>query len=118
MELGRVMRLISWIIMVPLGAAAIVFSISNRSMVVIDLWPAPVTLDVPLYAIVFASLFAGFLLGGIVSWFSAGKTRRNARASAARARTAERELEYTRAKAEENADPAPARGEPVLPPPL
>ncbi|MFQ5765459.1 MAG: lipopolysaccharide assembly protein LapA domain-containing protein [Rhodospirillales bacterium] len=91
-------KLLFWIVAVPLAAAIVVFSVNNRTDVVLDLWPLDmVTAPLPVFAVVLASGLAGFIAGGLVAWMSAGKARTRARAEARRAEEAER----ARATAEE-----------------
>ncbi len=89
-------KLLFWIVVTPLAAAVVVFSVNNRSEVVLDLWPlGPLDFaaaPVPLFAVVLAALLAGFLAGGFVAWVSAGKVRKRARAERRRADGAEGEL--------------------------
>lgn len=68
-------RFFSWLIMIPLGAAVVVFTISNRGLVTIDLWPSPYNFQVPVFSAVLAAAVVGFLLGGIVSYLSGGRRR-------------------------------------------
>ena len=82
-----------WIIVVPLAAAIIVFSVNNRTEVRLDLWPFDVvSAPLPVYLIALVCLVAGFLAGGIIAWISAGRTRSRARAEVRRADQAERDL--------------------------
>jgi uncharacterized integral membrane protein len=65
---------------VPLFLVVIVFSVTNRGMVELNLWPVltePVSF--PVYGIALVGLFIGFVLGGIVSWIQNGHTRRRVR---------------------------------------
>lgn len=73
------MKHLSWIILFPLAVLLIVFSVTNRDVVAIDLWPFPVTIDVPLFALVFAAILVGVVWGGISAWLNGGKVRRTAR---------------------------------------
>ncbi len=73
------MKHLSWIILFPLAVLLIVFSVTNRDAITIDLWPFPVMIDVPLFALVFATLLVGVLWGGISAWLNGGKARRTAR---------------------------------------
>lgn len=57
----------------------IVFSVTNRNAVTIDLWPVPVMVDVPLFAVVFMALLVGVLWGGVSAWLNGAKARRTAR---------------------------------------
>jgi uncharacterized integral membrane protein len=94
-----VSKVLFWIFAAPLAAVIIIFSVNNRADVVLDMWPldtAPPPL--PLFAVVLASLFAGFLIGAIIAWLSGGEARRRARRMARRAEAAERAL----AEAEEH----------------
>ncbi len=86
-------KVLYWIVALPLAAVFVVFSLNNRTEVVLDFWPLDVmTLAVPVFGLVLASLVAGFLAGGLVAWNSAGRTRRRARAEGRRAGRAERDL--------------------------
>lgn len=93
------MRLLTWIIMVPVALAVISFAVNNREAVAVDLWPAPYALDVPVFAIVLVSVVFGMLIGAIVAWFGGGKSRGRARANARRAASAEREAASLRERA-------------------
>ncbi len=57
----------------------IIFLVTNRGAVTIDLWPFPFMVDVPLFAVVFAALLMGVLWGGFSTWLNGGKVRRMAR---------------------------------------
>ncbi len=89
-------KLLFWIVVTPLAAALVVFSVNNRNEVVLDLWPlGPLDFaaaPVPLFAVVLAALLAGFLAGGFVAWVSAGRARKRARSESRRADAAEDEL--------------------------
>ena len=61
--------------MVPLAAAVVAFTISNRGMVHLNLWPTSYSLDVPVFAAVLAAAVVGFLAGAIVSFAAAGGRR-------------------------------------------
>jgi len=88
-----VIRLFSGLAMVVVGFLVILFSISNRTPVILDFWPLPFTLPAPLYAAVIAAGIIGFFGGGIVAWLSAGRVRRRARFASRRASGLERNLE-------------------------
>jgi len=103
-----VLRLLSWIIMVPVALAVISFAVNNRAVVTVDLWPAPFTMGAPLFAVVLASLVGGVVVGGLIAWLSGGRARRRARANARRAAAAEQELTALRQRLGEVADETPA----------
>ncbi len=82
-----------WIIVVPLAAAIIVFSVNNQTEIRLDLWPLDVvTVPLPVFLIVLVTLVVGFIAGGMIAWRSAGRTRSRVRTEARRADQAEREL--------------------------
>lgn len=92
------MRLFSWFVVVPTALAVVAFSVSNRAEVVVNFWPLPFTSELPVFAVVLVSIFAGFVLGGLVAWISGGKRRWRARAMARRAKAAEAEAARLRDK--------------------
>lgn len=102
------MTILSWIIGLPLAIAAVIFAISNRHGVRLELWPLPYTVDLPVYLVALAPLAVGVLLGGFIGWASAGKARRDARASRKRARELEQQVEVLRQPAND------AQGRPLL----
>ena len=85
-------RIISFITMMVVGILVILFSITNRQSVALDLWPLPLFVDVPIYAVVIAAAVIGFIAGGIVAWFSGGRARRRARVESRRAHNLEKDL--------------------------
>ena len=56
------MRIIGWIFGIPLATVILVFSIANRGDVTIDLWPLPITANLPVYLIGLGGLALGILL--------------------------------------------------------
>ena len=86
------MRWLSWILLLPLGVAVVVFSVSNRAATQVDFWPFGYIVELPVFAIVLTSLLLGFVLGGIVAWLSNAKNRSHARAANRDATSARREL--------------------------
>ncbi len=82
------MRLTTWIFGIPIAAAAIWIALANRQDVVLSLDPfsremPALTVQMPLYLLLFLALLAGVLLGGFAIGF-----RRVARRSAEWADTA------------------------------
>ncbi len=80
------MRLISWLITVPLGVIAVMFALSNNVPVTLTAWPTPFEIDLPIYLLVFVPFLLGFIIGGFFAWWGAGAAR-------GRAREAERDAE-------------------------
>ncbi|MCW5700047.1 MAG: DUF1049 domain-containing protein [Rhodospirillales bacterium] len=85
------MKLLFWIIALPLALIVIVFALNNRMLIDIDTWPLEYTLKVPLFGIALVGIFIGFLWGGIIAWIGAGKTRKRARDLHRRVETDQRE---------------------------
>lgn len=110
--------------MIPLAAVVVAFTISNRGTVTIDLWPAPYSLDVPVFAAVLAAVLLGFIAGGIVSFVSAGRRRsrnrqlmrmlENAKREEAMLREQIRKLEATVASGKTQAQNPPSTETPLL----
>ncbi len=84
--------------MLVIGVLVILFAVSNRIEVVLDIWPLPFQSPVPFYAPVMAAALLGFIGGAIVAWFSAGAVRRRARSASRKANDLERDLENLKDK--------------------
>jgi len=107
-----VLRLLTWIIGLPLAVVAIGFAVANRQNIVLDLWPLPFTVGLSLYLTVLGSLAIGLILGLLVGGMAAGgRAARRARDAETRARVAEAELASLRGRA------AAAEAAQALPPP-
>ncbi len=86
------MKPISWIISIPILAIAVIFAVNHRQRTPIDLWPLPMEVAPPLYLMVLAAIFVGFILGGATVWWSQGRHRRRARERRYRIEQLEREI--------------------------
>ncbi|MBL6959113.1 MAG: LapA family protein [Rhodospirillales bacterium] len=108
-------KFLSWLIVAPLVVLVAVFSVINRQPISIDLWPLPITAEVPLYAIVLGVLFFGVLWGGLAAWISGGKTRGRVRALTRQMEAAERDRIHLRDKLRKADEAAKEKAEaPVL----
>lgn len=96
------MRLITWIVGLVVAVTAVLFAVSNRAPVSITVWPFPFALDVGLYIIVLASVFAGFLVGALVTWVSQGKHRRKVRRQRSEIRSLEGDVAALRSDKADN----------------
>jgi putative membrane protein len=85
------MKLIFWIVGVPLLLLAVVFAVANREAVSVSLWPFSDTIELPLYLAIVLPLYVGVLLGAVVAWLSGYRARARARSDARRAAALERE---------------------------
>lgn len=77
-------RLVSLLIVIPLSILGVALAVANRKPVTVSLDPfspaAPAfSVTVPLFAVIFAALIAGVVLGGVVTWVRQGRFRREAR---------------------------------------
>ena len=86
------MRILFWIVILPLVAVVVVFALFNRDPITLDFWPYPLLLQVPVYLTVLGAVFVGFLLGSAVTWVSQGRWRKRARDRARRIAHLEREI--------------------------
>lgn len=96
------MKLVHWLVTLPLAILLIIFAVSNRDAVVVTFWPLPMMLEAPLYLVVLLALFFGFLVGELVAWINGRRHRREARRRARRIEALERELDATQAKLPKN----------------
>ncbi len=97
------MRLVYWLIAVPLLVAAPLFAISNLETVELSLWPLPDewALPMPVFAVALGGLFVGFVAGGIVAWLNAGRARARARSAERAVRARDIEIEELRRKVQD-----------------
>ena len=87
-----VRRILSFLVLAPLGLVLVTFAVVNRHMVPLDFWPLPVSMRLP-FAVAMMFIFViGVLWGGMVSWMNALNSRRLARKSKRRASQLEIQL--------------------------
>jgi uncharacterized integral membrane protein len=85
------MKLLFWIVGLPLLLLAAFFAIANRELVTVSLWPFADPIEIPLFAAIVAPLYFGVLIGAVAGWWSGRRARARARAEARRADALERE---------------------------
>ena len=73
------MRILYWIISIPLAVLIAVFAVSNRESVTLSLWPLPFEIDLPLFLPIMVALLLGLGFGFAFEWLLQGKHRRAAR---------------------------------------
>jgi Lipopolysaccharide assembly protein A domain len=78
------MRILRWLVLIPLGAMTVYLALANRHHVLFSLDPfnpeAPaLALDISLFYVVLLSVFLGILIGGTSTWRAQGKWRKEAR---------------------------------------
>ncbi len=78
-------RITGWLVLVPLCVVLVVFTLANRQMVEVRFDPmssasslvSPV--EVPMFVVIYAMLLVGVVLGGVATWFTQGRQRREKR---------------------------------------
>ncbi len=91
------MRLVHWLVTVPVAVVAVAFAVENLDKVQVGLWPFSDVLVMPLYLVVLGALALGFIAGEFVAWLNGGRWRREARRRQRRIESLERELQATQA---------------------
>ena len=66
------LKILSWIVLIPVGIAMIAFSVVNRHAVRLDFWPFDFAPEVRLFAVILGVLAVGIVWGGIAAWLAAG----------------------------------------------
>jgi uncharacterized integral membrane protein len=84
------LRFLGLLILLPIAVVVVALAVANRHAVMLSLDPfnptAPaLSVQAPLYLVVFAAVALGILLGGIGAWTNQGRWRREARARRAEA---------------------------------
>lgn len=80
-----ILRIFFWLLATIVVVVTVLIAIANRQPVIFSLQPFPFEMSVPLYVVVFVSVFVGLLLGGLAVKLSAlGRRRRSAPADPAR----------------------------------
>lgn len=87
------MKVLTWLIGLPVAVVATVFAVVNRQDLHFDLWPFPYGVEAPAFVAVLVPLALGLVLGAVLGWVSAGRARRTARDQRRRADSLERQLE-------------------------
>src|SRR5258706_8345857 len=110
------MKRLSLIITIPLLLAFVVFAVSNRQRVELNLWPFFVLQDVPLFLLALGMLAVGALAGALWMWLPLTRWRLRARSHERRIVELEAALAENRAiVAQLRAPPQPT--DPMLAPP-
>ena len=88
-------RLLFWLVALPLGAAIVNFALSNRQSVPLAFWPFEDGLTVPVYAAVLLPLFIGLVAGLLTGAGRRLAAQARARSLSHRVAMLERKLEAT-----------------------
>jgi hypothetical protein len=84
-------KFLAILILVPLGIVIVMFAVANRETITVSFDPfdrvnPAFALKTPLYALIFALVGLGVLVGGIAAWLRQQKWRSRARRAEAEAR--------------------------------
>ncbi len=99
------MRALNTFLAVVVAVLVVLFAISNRAPVVVEVWPFPYQLQLGLYAVILLAVFIGFLAGMTTSWLSGGKRRRELRTLRREAKDLQASLARANAAAATSAPP-------------
>ena len=119
-------KIVTAIIVVPLVTVIVAFAVANRQAVTVSFDPfssvnPAYAATLPLFAIIFAVLILGVLIGGIAAWIRQRKWRRSARRLDGEVRALHDEMAAIRRRfgtPEQTAGPPEPRPLPVLPGPI
>ena len=99
------MRTVYRVIILAGAILLILFAVSNRETVSVELWPLPFLAEVPLYLLCFLSLLIGTLIGAAIAWIAGRRNRRELRSRRRRIEALERELTATQSRIENPSEP-------------
>jgi uncharacterized integral membrane protein len=63
-----------WVFTIPITLFTITFSVSNKHIIEVFLWPLPGLIELPVYILGLSILVTGFIFGYLVGWFRASFT--------------------------------------------
>ncbi|MFS8111326.1 LapA family protein [Rhizobium jaguaris] len=107
-------KIINLLILLPLGIVLIIFCVANRQSVTLALNPfrpddQVLSLNAPLFVLLFVALIIGMMVGAAVTWFNQGKHRKLARSQSREAVRWQAEADKHRTRAEQIAGQLPAK---------
>lgn len=103
-------RIVLILVVVPVAIVLIALAVANRATATFTLDPfnpgnPGLTLQLPLFVMLFLALGAGLLMGSFATWWNQGRYRKEARAKNREVQTLMQEISQRKASA---AQPAPA----------
>jgi len=115
-----VIRFLKALILLPVAILIVLLAVANRAPVTLSLDPfsqeAPeFAFQLPLFAVIFAAVMLGVLIGGTATWLAQGKNRKSRRQLRRETRQLRYETERLKAQTPSNSNlpatvPAQARG--------
>ena len=86
------MKFINSIIAGIVAVLVVLFAVSNRTGVLVEIWPFPWQLALPLYALILLAVLLGFIGGIIAAWMMGGEKRKEQRRLKKQVRALEQSL--------------------------
>ncbi len=90
------MNIFRWFVTFVVSIFALLFSISNLEVVGVQITPFHPGYDLPLYAVILATLSLGFFWGGVMVWFNGSQTRKDLRQAKKDVKRLEKDLDEAR----------------------
>jgi len=85
-------RIINSIVAGIVAVLVVLFAVSNRMTVAVEIWPFPYQLALPLYALILLAVLVGFIAGAIGAWMMGSAKRRELRRLRKQVRAMEQSL--------------------------
>jgi uncharacterized metal-binding protein len=103
------------LILLPIAIVVVLLAVANRAPVLVSFDPfskgqPELSLTLPLFALILASVALGVVLGGIGSWLAASRQRRERRMSARELNRLKAEADRLRASIVQNRPALPSSG--------
>jgi uncharacterized integral membrane protein len=116
-------KIVTAVIAIPLAAVIVAFAVANRQTVTVSFDPFSSTspayaATLPLFAVVFAVLILGVLIGGVAAWLGQSKWRRAARKLDGEVRALQQEVDLRNAREVYRGQPLQPEPPPAISPPV
>jgi uncharacterized integral membrane protein len=113
-------RFLKALVLLPIAIIVILLAVANRGPVLLSLDPfsqeiPEIAFKVPLYAVIFASVMVGVVIGGIAAWLAQRPNRQERRRYRREASHLRREAERVRTESTRRRENQEARNLPALP---
>lgn len=104
------LTLFKWMLYITLASVLITFSIANRTIIDVSLYPLPIVFNIPIYIFSYILLAIGVLIGGLITYVTALKWHNKAWKQQRKLDRLEKELEtHKNQETEEKLKALPSR---------
>ncbi len=99
------MKFLKWLLITPFAILGLAFAVANRHETTVSFDPfsgndvSNSQITVPLFVLLFATVFFGVIMGGTATWLTQGKNRKAAREAKSEAEKWRNEADRLRAQA-------------------